>query len=273
MTDRAFEVSGVDYCGPFFYKPDVRNKAPVKCYITVFDCFATKAVHLKLVKDLSTASFLNALKRFISTRGRPSQIWSDNATNFVGVKSELLDLKPLFISRNHIDSVHKSCIDWKLIPPRSKHFGGLWEAAVKTEKYRFYLDLLLNFEDFRTLVCHIASIINSRPLFPLSRNPADLDVLTPAHFLIGGPSTSFVEPDVTHLRFNQLDGWQRVTYLQQLFWSRWREEYLTLLQQRSKWHTPKPGLCVNGIVLVKDKNLPPLRWLLARSTELIVGKD
>ncbi|XP_064540733.1 uncharacterized protein LOC135430114 [Drosophila montana] len=109
---RAFEVSGVDFCG--------RNKALVKCYMAVFICFATKAAHLELVKVLSTASFLNALKRFISTRCRPSQIWSDNATNFVGTKNELLELKRLFISHNHIDSVHKFCmadsIDWKIIP-------------------------------------------------------------------------------------------------------------------------------------------------------------
>ncbi|XP_070066946.1 uncharacterized protein [Drosophila virilis] len=248
--------------------------------MAVFVCFATKAVHLELVKDLSTAFFLNALKRFISTRGRPSQIWSDNATNFVGAKNELVDLKRLFISRNHIESVHNFCmtdsIDWKFIPPRSPHFGGLGEAAVKTAKHHFYRAVgscVLNFEEFRTLVCHIASIIKSRPLFPLSEDPANLDVLTPAHFLIGGPSSSFFEPDVTHLQFNRLNGWQRVTYLQQLFWSRWREEYLSLLQQRSKWRTPKPGLCVNDIVLVKDENLPPLRWPLARITELIVGKD
>ncbi|XP_064544359.1 uncharacterized protein LOC135432583 [Drosophila montana] len=248
--------------------------------MAVFVCFATKAVHLELVKDLSTASFLNALKRFISTRGRPSQIWSGNATNFVGAKNEPLDLKRLFISRNHIDSVHKFCmddsIDWKFIPPLSPHFGGLWEAALKTAKHHFYRAVgscALNFEEPRTLVCHLASIINSRPLFPLSEDPADLDVLTLSHFLIGAPSSSFVEPDVTHFQINRLDGWQRVTYLQQQFLCHWREEYLTLLLQRSRWPTPKPGICVNDLVLVKDANLPPLSWPLARTTELIVGKD
>ncbi|KAH8265691.1 hypothetical protein KR026_006203, partial [Drosophila bipectinata] len=59
-----FGVTGVDICGPFYYKPEVRNKAPVNCYVSVFICFATKAVHLELVRDLSTISFLQALKRF-----------------------------------------------------------------------------------------------------------------------------------------------------------------------------------------------------------------
>jgi len=70
-----------------------------------------------------------------------------------------------------------------------------------------------------------------------------------------------------------LDGWQRVAYLQQIFWSRWKEEYLTLLQQRSKWRTPKPGLVVDDLVLVKDENLPPMKWPLARAIELLFGGD
>ncbi|KAH8314746.1 hypothetical protein KR074_010662, partial [Drosophila pseudoananassae] len=61
---QVFGVTGVDFCGPFYYKPEVRNKAPVKCYVSIFICFATKAVHLELVRDLSTMSFLQALKRF-----------------------------------------------------------------------------------------------------------------------------------------------------------------------------------------------------------------
>ncbi|XP_060665438.1 ankyrin repeat and KH domain-containing protein mask-like [Drosophila nasuta] len=61
--------------------------------------------------------------------------------------------------------------------------------------------------------------------------------------------------------------------LQQVFWTRWREEYLTLLQKRSKWRTPDRRLQVIDLVLVKDENLPPLRWPLARVMSLIPGKD
>jgi len=68
-----------------------------------------------------------------------------------------------------------------------------------------------------------------------------------------------------------MDGWQRVAYLQQIVWSRWKEEYLTLLQQRSKWRSPKPGLVVDDLVLVKDENLPPMKWPLARVIEFLSG--
>ncbi|XP_044315178.1 uncharacterized protein LOC123037609 [Drosophila rhopaloa] len=202
---RAFAVSGVDYCGPFFYKSEVRTRYPIKCYVSVFIWFTSKAVHLELVKDLTTASFLSALKRFISTRGKPSQIWSDNATKFVGAKNELTDFKRLLLSDSHMQSVHQAClaegIDW----PRSPHFGGLWEAAVKTAKHHFYRSVgrqTPSFDELRTLVCQIASIINSRPLLSISENPDDLDVLTPAHLLFGGPSTTIIEPDPTKLNYN-----------------------------------------------------------------------
>ncbi|XP_032294718.2 uncharacterized protein [Drosophila virilis] len=259
-TSYPFMVTGVDYCGPFYYKNEVRNRPPVKCYISLFICFATKAVHLELVKDLSTTSFLNALKRFILTRSRPSRIWSDNATNFVGAKNELADLNRLFLRDEHVKAVNEFCltesIEWLFIPPRSPHFGGLWEAAVKTAKHHFYRSVCSSILDFDSL-----------------QHPGDLDVLTPAHFLGTAPSSSYIEPDLRQLNFNRLNYFQRVTYLQQVFWARWREEYLTLLQQRSKWRTPQPGLSINDVVLVKDENLPPLKWPLARVQELISGSD
>ncbi|XP_070067124.1 uncharacterized protein [Drosophila virilis] len=214
-TSYPFMVTGVDYCGLFFYKSEVRNRPRVKWYISLLICFATNAVHLK---DLSTIPFLNALKRFILTRNRPSRIWSDNATNFIRAKNELADLSRLFLCEEH-----------------------------------------------RMLVCHITAIINSHPLLPLSEHPDDLDVLTPGHFLGTAPSSSYiVEPDLRKLNFNRLRYFQRVTYLQQVFWARRREEYLTLLQQRSKWRTPQPGFAINDVVRVKNENLPPLKWPLAR---------
>ncbi|XP_044315228.1 uncharacterized protein LOC123037635 [Drosophila rhopaloa] len=274
-----FMVTGLDFCGPFCYKTGVRSKVPVKTYVCVFICFATKAIHLELVQDLSTPAFLRALKRFILTRGKPARIWSDNATNFVGAKNELAELKNLFLSGPHIRAIEEFCledsIEWCFIPPRSPHFGGLWEAAVKTAKFHFYRSVgpsLLSFDELRTLVCHIAAIINSRPLLPLSENPADLEVLTPAYFLGTVPLVLYSEPDVTKLNFSRLDRWQRIAF-QQIFWSRWREEYLTLLQQRSKWRIPKPALQVNDVVLVQNENLPPLKWPLARVMELVPGSD
>ncbi|XP_065361855.1 uncharacterized protein LOC135955432 [Calliphora vicina] len=280
QAHRAFLVTGVDYCGPLYYRAEIRSRAKIKCYISLFICFSTKAVHLELVKDLSTQGFLAALKRFISIRGRPKTIWSDNATNFVGSRNELQELKQLFLSQQHLNAVHEEClenlIDWKFIPPRSPHFGGLWEASIKVAKFHLLRSIgqsVLEFDELRTIICQISAIMNSRPLCPLSENPDDLGVLTPAHFLIGAPITSVVEPDVSMLNIHRLSRWQRVCFMQQLFWKRWSTEYLTILQQRTKWQVSLDNITIGTMVLLKDENLPPLKWQMGRVLDVIKGDD
>ena len=85
-----FSTTGIDYAGPFTLKPGhIRKPVLVKSYIAVFVCFTTKAVHLELVSDLTTEAFLAALKRFVSRRGLPLNIHSDNGSNFIGAKNDL----------------------------------------------------------------------------------------------------------------------------------------------------------------------------------------
>jgi len=99
---------------------------------------ASKAVHIELVCDLTTDAFIAALHRFISRRGKCGSIFSDNGTNFVGANKKLSDLSTLLLSEQHKNRVQDTLaiqeINRKFIPPRSPHFGGLWEAAVKAVK-------------------------------------------------------------------------------------------------------------------------------------------
>lgn len=87
-VSRPFQISGVDFAGPISTYLRIRGKPPYKTYIAVFVCFATKAVHLEAVSDLSSDAFIAALKRFIGRRGIPSKLYCDNATNFVGADSK-----------------------------------------------------------------------------------------------------------------------------------------------------------------------------------------
>lgn len=70
-----------------------RNSCNHKVYMAVFICFATKAIHLELVSDLTTDAFIAALKRLIiARRGRPERMYSDNATTFVGARRQIKEL-------------------------------------------------------------------------------------------------------------------------------------------------------------------------------------
>uniref|UniRef100_A0A182PWW3 Integrase_H2C2 domain-containing protein n=1 Tax=Anopheles epiroticus TaxID=199890 RepID=A0A182PWW3_9DIPT len=69
-----FLKAGVDLCGPVFYRSGIRKTAPVKCYVTIFVCMVTKAVHVELIDNLSTQSFIATLRRFVARRGKPHLI-------------------------------------------------------------------------------------------------------------------------------------------------------------------------------------------------------
>jgi hypothetical protein len=96
----------------------------------------TKAVHLEMATDLSTAAFLAALQRFISRRGSPND--SDGGTNVIGAKSELAELRGLIENPSHVDFVHQLLTskrtNFHFNPSAAPHHGGLWEAGVKSMK-------------------------------------------------------------------------------------------------------------------------------------------
>ena len=54
-------------------------------YAAVFVCLATQSCCIELVSDRTAEAFLSALWRFVSRRGKPNEIWSDNATSFCRV--------------------------------------------------------------------------------------------------------------------------------------------------------------------------------------------
>lgn len=87
---KAFLYSGIDYCGPFFIKEKkFRNRVKVKIYVAIVVCFATKSVHIDVVSDLTTAAFLACSSRFFARRGKSTDLYSDNGTNFTGAKKEI----------------------------------------------------------------------------------------------------------------------------------------------------------------------------------------
>ena len=89
--DLVFERVGVDYAGPVYVKHGhVRKPTVVKSYICVFVSLSVKAVHLELVSDLTTEAFIATLRQFIA--GKPSLMWSDHGSNFVGAQKELREL-------------------------------------------------------------------------------------------------------------------------------------------------------------------------------------
>lgn len=271
-----FLRSGVDYAGPvLILNRKGRGARTVKAYICIFICFITRAVHLELVSDLTSDAYLLALKRFISRRGKPAEIHSDNAKTFVGLMNEFAD----FLSKcssDIIEFANSQNIKFKFIPPYSPHFGGLWEAGVKSCKYhlrRVVGNAHLTFEEFSTVLAQVEAILNSRPLTPLSSDSRDFLPLSPAHFLVGRPLTTPACDDVRDTPTHRLTRYRRLEQIRQHFWSRWANEYISELQTRTKWRQTTTELTPNTLVLIKDMNLPPLKWQMGRIISTLPGKD
>ena len=134
-----FDKVGVDYAGPVLIKYGyVRKPTIVKAYVCLFVSLTVKAVHLELVSDLTSDAFIACLRRFIARRGCPSLIWSDWGTNFVGAAREIKELYQFLQGQETQDAVASFLsiqnITWKFIPQHAPHFGGFWEAVVKSMK-------------------------------------------------------------------------------------------------------------------------------------------
>ncbi|GBO28884.1 hypothetical protein AVEN_13783-1 [Araneus ventricosus] len=263
--DKVFSSTGKDLCGPFLIKNKYQRKGPeIKVYVCIFICLVTKAIHLEIISDLTSQSLIATLKRFISRRGKCHKIFSDNGSNMVGANRALRNLNKLVRDRN--ESLYaffaEENIEWPFIPPRSPNWGGLWEANIKAFKYHFKRvagNSKFRYEELLTLTTQIEAILNSRPLTPLLADVDDLEVLTPAHFLIGRPITAIVEPSLIDFETNRLNVWQRITKSVQTIWKRWSLSYLNGLQQRKKWVVNNENLKIGYMVLIREENLPPCK--------------
>ncbi|GFT12015.1 integrase catalytic domain-containing protein [Trichonephila clavipes] len=249
-----FEITGVDLCGPLF----LRDRT--KSWIVLFTCAVFRAVHMELVTSLSTESFILALRRFISRRGSPFTIYSDNGKNLVGTSNELknIDWKKV----KDYGSLKK--INWKLNPPSSPWWGGFWERLIGMLKIilrRVLGKACLTYEELYTVVCDSESVINSRPLTYLSKDQEDLVALTPAMFLQeikenGVPDLDLIDSQRMNRRFLYR---QRI---RQELRKRFRLKYLGQLKSFSK--SRKEDVIKEGdIVLIGDTNSKRIYWPFA----------
>lgn len=221
-----------------------------------------------------------ALDRFVWRRNKPQHLYSDNGTNFIGAKNALHKVYQMLQPGSDSDKINKHLaedrIQWHLIPPRAPNFGGLWEAAVKSLKghmKRVIGNRLLKIDEMNTVVTQIEACLNSRPLTPLNNDPRDLEALTPGHFLIQRPLTAIAEPNLSGLREGRLSRWQQVQNYSQQIWKCWSTDYLSSLQSRNKWTRQRDNFGIGSMVLLKEDNIPPLKWKLGRVEELHPGSD
>ncbi|XP_039758296.1 uncharacterized protein LOC120632536 [Pararge aegeria] len=271
-----FHTVGIDFAGPFqMLTRKGRGAKTIKCYLCLFICFRYKCVHLEAVTDLSKDALILTMRRMISRRGKPAQIFSDNGRNLVAAAREITE----FLKTNPVisDFAADNQIKFSFLPAYAPHLAGLWEAGIKSAKHhikRYIGNNKLTFEELSTLFAQVEAILNSRPLYPMSSSPNDMLPLSPGHFLIGRPLTSLPSPQIEDsTSTSSLDRYARIESIRQQFWRRWQREYISELQQHTKWRTNKDKLHVGDLVILQDDNLAPLHWRMGRVVGLFPGPD
>lgn len=150
-------------------------------------------------------------------------------------------------------------INRKFIPLRAPHFG-LWPVAVKLAKFHIHRvvgDFTLAIKELRTLAYGISAILNSRPLWPISENPESIEVLTPSFLSL---------TSLFFAKAAQADGNR---------WSRCKntpgKDEATSTCPYCKKGASGASIRFGSIVLGKENNIPPSRWMLGRIPKVIPG--
>lgn len=117
-------------------------------------------MYIEVVEELSTSSFINALRRFLAIiRG----------TNFVGAVNELKMLHEFVDDRPVQKFFNENSSLWLFNPPYISHFGGSWERMIGVVRRLLDGALLKNnintltHESLCTFLAEVCAIVNSRP--------------------------------------------------------------------------------------------------------------
>ena len=168
---------------------------------------------------------------------------------------------------------------WIFNAPHTSHVGGVWERMIGMT--RRILDSVLadlapvrlTHEVLTTLMTEVTAIVNAKPLVPVPSDPEMPEILTPATLLTQKSRALKSIPENfsgTELYSKQ---WRQVQHLANMFWTRWREEYLPTLQPRGKWQSETRNLEEGDLVLPHCKESPRNYWPLARITKAYVSAD
>ena len=258
-----FTFTGCDFAGPLYIKSESGQK---KTWICLYTCCVVRAVHLELVMDLTTPTFLRCFKRFVGRRGLPKMMVSDNGKTFKAASKSIQDVK------------------WTFNIPKAPWWGGVFERLVRSVKRclkKMLSHARLSYDELLTALVEVEMVLNSRPLTVVSAEDTE-EPLTPSHLMIGrrlrdAPDPQCPEPEEFKVECDVVT--KRAKYLSRTidqFWQRWRKEYLVGLremhnQYRKKSHAPT--IAVGDVVVVHSEDQPRALWKLGVVAELLVGTD
>ncbi|PWA22445.1 hypothetical protein CCH79_00020932, partial [Gambusia affinis] len=267
-TDPPFTHIGLDVFGPWIIcsRRTRGGLSHSKRWAVIFTCMSVRAIHIEVIESLESSSFINAFRRFIAVRGPVKHIYSDRGTNFIGACKEMKIPSNMDDTTVRTYLSDQGCV-WTFNPPHASHFGGTWERMIGLAR-RILDSMFLQMKDklshevLTTFMAEVTAIINARPLVPVTTDPDDSFILTPAALLtqkiniVSPPAGEFGASDLYKRQ------WRQVQHLSNTFWDRWRKQFLPILQPRRKWLVTQPNITPGSVVLLKTIQLARNEWPL-----------
>ena len=212
-----------------------------KVYVALFTCSTSRAIHLELVPDLSTETFLLCFKRFVSRKGIPSLVVTDNAKTFKSASKKLI---ALFKSAKVQAYLTEKRIKWKYNLAKAPWWGGFYERLIKSVKSclkKCVGRASLSFDELHTTLVEIEGVLNSHPLTYLYSDDLE-EPLTPSHLILGRrilklPEFEEEEEDDKDFDDNPDTALGQLRYLSTVlkhYWQHWKAEYLVDLREFHK---------------------------------------
>ena len=273
-----FQVCGVDFTGPLFVSAGTKVK---KSWIALYTCATVRAVHLELVEDQTTESFLRSFRRMISRRGMVSNFYSDNSLTLKCADKELKKCMELMQGKAFREYLSDNKITWKFIVDYAAWWGGFYERIMKSIKAPLKKVLgrsVFSSDELYTLLTEVEAMVNSRPLTEVSDEPEDTKYLTPASFLIGRQLINIpVKPVVSSDKSLRKKELQKLCMLQnktlQRLWKTWREEYVRNLGTVPTQVKDDQCIRVGELVNVAEHSIPRAKWKVGRVVKCKAGPD
>ena len=271
-----FVNTEMDMCGPFYIE-DKREGTQLHC-VCLFTCMVTRDVHLEVCHDLSTDCLFMTIRRFVSRRGYPDLILSDNDEYLIGANQAMkLKLQRGYkLDNGYIRlQLAQQNSQWTFNPPLAPHFGGVWERLIQTAKRSLLIVLgirKLTFSVFQTVVAEAEAVLNSRQLTHVGCSISDEGPLTPNHFLLRRPHMCLKPLGNSNQRFSTKDFKLTQTLLDH-YWGRLLKEYDPELNKKRKWQRSNDELDEGDIVWVLKKFTPRGIWPLGKIVKAHRGSD
>lgn len=281
-----WRAASVDFGGPFLavhrcnLEQCTHSDVLDKVYYTIFTDMTTRAVHLELVKDLTTHTFLMSFENFTNRRGMVNFMFSDCAKTFKTAGKELKRALSQ-IDWNHVR--HKGLakgIEWQFNKEKAPWMIGVCERLNRNIKSAVRSTLKarqLTFEEMNNLFIQCEALINNRPLTNV-KSASDDEILgtsiTPAELCIS--RTIEVQPTISPklARVSDFAKYKRERQLiHKIFWRRWTHDYLLSLRKVPTFHDQKGSVNINDIVLIRDDNLNFNEYKMGRIIELLPSRD